>query len=107
METGPHPRSLAARNLFAIADASSVRILCTAGRLWITVDNDSRDFVLEPGESFETAQRERAVVYALLPSRLLVAPQPQGSMRRSAAKNSSDCSRSPSVWAATRAARSG
>ena len=98
---------LPARQLFTVADASAVRIVCTAGSLWLTLDNDQHDVVLEAGECFETAEHRRALVYAFEASAFELAAQPQPSMRRKAAKNSSDCSRSPSVWAPTRAASSG
>ena len=98
---------LPARQLFTVADAGAVRIVCTAGSLWLTLDNDQHDVVLEAGECFETAERRRALVYAFEASTFELAAQPQPSMRRRAAKNSSDCSRSPSVWAPTRAASSG
>ena len=98
---------LPARQLFSVPDASAVRIVCTAGSLWLTLDHDPHDVVLEAGETFETCERRRALVYAFRPSTFELAPQPQPSMRRKLAKNSSDCSRSPSVWAATRAAISG
>jgi hypothetical protein len=105
--THPTRHTLSARQLFTVPDASAVRILCTAGALWLTLDHDTHDVVLEAGESFETGERRRALVYAFEPSTFELAPQPQPSMRRRLAKNSSDCSRSPRVWAATRAARSG
>jgi hypothetical protein len=107
MDLNPTTHALPARQLFTVADASAVRIVCTTGSLWLTLDNDQHDVVLEAGECFETAERRRALVYAFQPSTFELAPQPQPSMRRSAAKNSSDCSRSPTVWAPTRAASSG
>jgi len=106
MDTGPTV-SLPARQLFEVADASSARITCTAGCLWLTLDHDPRDVILAPGDSFETRDARRALLYALEGSTFLLAARPQGSMRRNAAKNRSDCSRSPIVWAATRAASSG
>lgn len=98
---------LPARQLFSVPDASAVRIVCTAGSLWLTLDHDEHDVVLEAGECFETAERRRALVYAFQPSTFELAPRPHPSMRRKLEKNSSDCSRSPSVWSATRAASSG
>ncbi|MEJ5988818.1 DUF2917 domain-containing protein [Ramlibacter sp. PS3R-8] len=98
--------ALPARQLFSVADASAVRIVCTAGSLWLTLDHDQHDVVLEAGDAYETGDRRRALVYAFEPSTFELVPQPQPSMRRKLAKNSSDCSRSPSVWAATRAASS-
>ena len=99
--------SLPARQLFEIPDASSARILCTEGCLWLTLDDDPRDVILEPGDSFETHEPRRALLYALQGSAFVLAAQPQRSLRRRLSKNSSDCNRSPLVWAATRAARAG
>jgi hypothetical protein len=106
MREGP-TISLPARQLFEIPDARAVRILCTSGCLWLTVDGDPRDVVLEPGESFETAAPRRALLYAMEPSAFSLAAEPQRTIRRRLSKNSSDWSRSPIVWAATRAASSG
>jgi len=61
---------LAPRQLHVIDDASGVRITCREGAVWITVDNDPKDYVLEPGESFVTADHERALVYALGTARI-------------------------------------
>ena len=107
MNLTPTTHALPARQLFTVADASAVRIVCTAGSLWLTLDNDRHDVVLEAGDSYETGERRRALLYAFQASTFELAPQPQPSMRRKLAKNSSDCSRSPSVWPATRAASSG
>ena len=106
MDPGPIV-SLTARQLFEIPDASSARIVCTAGCLWLTLDDDPRDVILEPGDSFTTGEPRRALLYAFQPSAFQLSDRPQGSMRRKAAKNRSDCMRSPIVWAATRAASSG
>jgi hypothetical protein len=106
MEAGPTV-CLPARQLFAIADASTARITCTSGCLWLTLDGDRRDVILAPGDSFAGSERRRALLYAFEPSAFLLAAQAQGTIRRKLSKNSSDCSRSPRVWAATRAASSG
>jgi hypothetical protein len=98
---------LPARQLFEITDASEVRILCTSGSLWLTLDDDLRDVILRPGDSFEAEQPRRALLYAFEPSAFALAAVPQRNERRRLSKNRSDWSRSPSVWAATRAASSG
>ena len=68
--------TLAARQLHAIDDPSTVRIACREGALWITLDNDQRDWVVEAGETFETPRQARALLYALGPTRVdLVALQ--------------------------------
>jgi hypothetical protein len=56
---------LAPRELHSIPDAANVRIACRAGAVWITLDNDAKDYVLEAGESFTPAVHARALVYAL------------------------------------------
>jgi len=61
---------LAPRQLHNIPDASGVTISCRSGSVWITVDNDPNDYVLEPGETFVTSEHERALVYALTSARI-------------------------------------
>lgn len=69
--------SLAARALFEIPDVASVRLTCSQGALWITLDNDPRDIVLEPGESFFSTGHRRALVFAFEPSTLALSPEVQ------------------------------
>lgn len=96
--------SLPARQLFALPDASCVQVLCTSGCLWLTLDDDPRDVILHAGDSFSFDEPRRALLYATERSDFVLGAAPQGTMRRKLSKNSSDCSRSPIVWAATRAA---
>lgn len=56
---------LAAQGLVRLADAGSARIVCEAGTVWITIDNDSRDIVLAPGQSFLVDRRARVLIHAL------------------------------------------
>lgn len=76
MNTITHPADiqLQPRALLSIDDASQVRITCREGTLWITLDNDARDFVIEAGDDFTTAEHRQALTYALQPSRLYVEP---------------------------------
>lgn len=55
---------LAARALVDILDISGTQVICRRGSLWITLDNDPRDIVLEAGESFFSTEHRRALVYA-------------------------------------------
>jgi hypothetical protein len=67
MNTTPFDReelSLAPRALLDIADISGKQVTCRRGSLWITLDNDPRDIVLEAGESFFSTEHRRALVYA-------------------------------------------
>jgi len=98
---------LPARQLFELPDASCARILCTSGCLWLTLDDDPRDVILEPGDTFEAREPRRALLYALQGSAFVLAERPQPTVRRRLSKNRSDCMRSPAVRAATRAASPG
>ena len=60
--------------LHRVADAAQVRIVCHEGAVWITLDNDSRDFVLEANGSFSTHEHRPALIYALHDSHISVAP---------------------------------
>ena len=40
--------SLPARAVFAVADGAGVGIECRSGSVWVTLDRDPRDIVLEP-----------------------------------------------------------
>ena len=54
--------------LFNLPDAAGVQIVCRDGTVWITLDNDQRDYVLEAGDSFTNAEHKRALIYAMRPS---------------------------------------
>jgi hypothetical protein len=67
--------SLAARELLDIPDIGRVQVTCQRGSLWITLDNDPRDIVLEPGQGFFSTEHRRALVYAFEPSTLALQPE--------------------------------
>jgi hypothetical protein len=77
----PTELQLARRALYSLPDAAGLRISCQAGSLWVTLDNDPRDIVLEAGQSLDVDAHRRAIVYALQPSRLRVAPQAASAAR--------------------------
>jgi hypothetical protein len=60
--------SLPDQAIFELPDAHEVDIECRSGALWITLDHDRRDIVLEPGERFRSDTHRRALVAALGPS---------------------------------------
>ena len=68
--------ALAHQAMFTVPDASGVQIVCREGSLWITLDNDPRDVVLAPGESFITTEHRRALIYAMRSSALSLATTP-------------------------------
>lgn len=52
-------------NLLEMPPARALDLSCAAGTLWITMDNDPRDIVLEPGGHFQVARGKRTLVHAL------------------------------------------
>ena len=59
--------------VFSVPDAANVRIACVEGAVWITLDNDPRDIVLESCGVFTTPEHRRAIIYAMKPSTITVA----------------------------------
>ena len=81
--------SLARKALFSVDDAAGVTVTCNRGSDWLTLDNDPRDVVLEPGESFTASGHRRAVIYALEDSCIRVReaqPAPVAQLVRKAAR---------------------
>jgi hypothetical protein len=73
--TGPVSLHLRRRQLLVVPDASQVRLSCDAGSVWVTLDHDQRDIVLEAGDFLPAADRRRALVYALEAARLTLRPR--------------------------------
>ena len=73
-----HPATLllAHRQVRSIEEPDGVRLVCRRGAVWITIDGDTRDYMLERGEVFVAPPQARTLVYALADARLdLVACQ--------------------------------
>lgn len=75
--------------LLRLDDMCGIKLHCLSGTLWLTLDNDPKDVVLEAGDSFVATAHRRAIVYALAPAsaRLLHASgasSPQGATTRPA-----------------------
>lgn len=68
---------LAHRALQSFPDAAGLEFCCREGSVWVTLDGDPRDYILEAGESFTTAEHRRAVVYAFETSVVTVSPSVQ------------------------------
>jgi hypothetical protein len=62
----PHTRLLLQRGQTSrLPEARSTHLCSAAGTLWITIDHDSRDIVLEPGQCFVVQSDEAVTVSAL------------------------------------------
>lgn len=65
---GSFSLNLRRQAIFSVPDAANVRIACVEGSIWITLDNDPRDVMLDSCGVFTTPEHRRAIVYALRPS---------------------------------------
>ena len=54
--------------IFSVPDSAKVRITCVEGSVWITLDNDPRDVILDACQVFSSQEHRRAIIYALEPS---------------------------------------
>ena len=74
----PHsaaPFDLPRRAMLKLRDAAAVQIECRSGSLWITLDDDPRDFIVEAGGQFSTPAHTQAIVYALQAAVVVVQAQ--------------------------------
>jgi len=64
--------TLARDELLSLTDTNAFEIVAQSGCLWITLDNDTRDIILEPGQRQTFDADQRALVVALKNSQFLV-----------------------------------
>jgi hypothetical protein len=57
-----------------VSDGKGTCITARRGAVWITLDNDLRDFVLSSGESFILEKPELAIVQAFDTAEVLISP---------------------------------
>jgi len=67
-DSSPLDLTLAHQAMFSVSDAAGVQITCHEGSLWVTLDDDPRDIVVDAGGSFLTTEHRRALIYAMKPS---------------------------------------
>ena len=60
--------------MLRVPDTSGLHIAVNSGAIWLTLDNDPRDIVLEPGDTFIGDQHRRGLIYALRPSNVALTP---------------------------------
>ncbi len=61
-------RRLPKHGLERIAARPGRRVECLHGSLWLTIDGDRRDIVLEPGQGFTLERRDAGVIVSALDS---------------------------------------
>ena len=57
--------ALAARRGLRLKDARGAKLRAVQGTLWVTIDNDLRDIVLDPGEAFVVDSNSPLIVMPL------------------------------------------
>lgn len=69
-DSSPLDLTLTHQAMFSVSDAAGIQITCHEGSLWVTLDDDQRDIVVDAGGSFLTTEHRRALIYAMKPSSL-------------------------------------
>jgi quercetin dioxygenase-like cupin family protein len=62
--------------LLPLHDGAGATVVCVAGELWITQEDDGEDVLLSAGESLRLSRNGRTVVQALRSSRVAVEAPP-------------------------------
>ena len=62
-------RSLGRREVFTLETSERVNLMCLDGMLWITLERDSFDYVLAPGQALRVPSGNLAAIQALTESR--------------------------------------
>ncbi len=65
--------TLSRRAMLRVPHPLDRRITCESGAIWITVDYDRKDFVLEAGQSFTALKDRLVIIQALEPAAIHVA----------------------------------
>lgn len=72
------PRAMRARSTLSLADQQGQRVACLDGQVWITLQDDVRDVVLEAGDCFVIDRPGLTLVFALGDAILTVGPPVAG-----------------------------
>jgi hypothetical protein len=72
----PFRVSLAWEHPLTVSDGKGTCITARRGAVWITIDDDLRDIVLESGESFLLEKSERVIVQAIGKAEVVITPPP-------------------------------
>lgn len=90
--------TLEPRSMFSVPEGSTLEIRCLAGSLWITLDHDGRDIVIDAGGCFAVPPGRRAIVYALGESRVMLHDASACETSRPRAATTGPALRGVSAW---------
>ena len=75
--------ALEARHAMSLMDAVGVQVECRTGQLWLTMDGDSRDIFLAPGDAHSIERKGLTLISAIEPSLVHVQePRPRPAARK-------------------------
>lgn len=73
LPTPNDPVTLSRNDVLRLGDAHGLKLVGAGGTLWVTIDGDLHDYVLEPGDTLRIASHADTLVSALLaPARLAI-----------------------------------
>lgn len=72
--TNASVHALTKGSTYTLQQPYGLRVECLEGCVWITLDRDKRDTVLEAGESYSADHQSRALVHALVASNIRICP---------------------------------
>ena len=63
--TRPSVQEIAKNGILEVKQALGVTIECLEGSVWVTLDGDRRDVVLDAGHTFNVDRKQRTLIQAL------------------------------------------
>jgi hypothetical protein len=85
-----------AREICTIQPDDPLSVACVSGTLWLTIDHDARDIVLERGQSWIVPAQARCLVYAFQASEARLSAT--SSIRQVASSQHCEVSRNHARW---------
>lgn len=66
----PYVQEIARDKILDIKQALGVAIECLEGSVWVTLDGNMRDVILDAGQSFHVDRKQRVLIQALATARV-------------------------------------
>jgi hypothetical protein len=63
--TRPSVQEIAKNGILEVKQALGVTIECLEGSVWVTLDGDRRDVILDAGQAFNVDRKQRTLIQAL------------------------------------------
>lgn len=73
----PSVQEIAKDKILEIKQALGVTIECLEGSVWVTLDGNMRDVILDAGQSFHVDRKQRVLIQALATARVRMMQSPR------------------------------